>query len=432
MGQDALILGGPGKLRFVLNWRDDYESAGPVSRTWADLQVWVEDTLVWGHLRTTGQTEGITWSWIELLEFLATAWPYLQEEEQYPITFDSVLDEPAHLGELRGKAKLRWRNLPEAQAEEEDAILRDFTAVHDLAEALQGAYPPSLLLLRQGNTMLAATARQEWTLPFDETMATLAALGEAILDRAAQLDDPRSRIAKDRWNARGGTLPLMRLAIATSLDEATLREVWPIRLDVTPADDAVYELKATARMIGRQLKPQQLKAILDHIHHTPKGVPLDMTPLWEEAEKILQDYAGERPASQGYAVALMLRRRLGMDTEKIDPEQVLKNWSVTIQAIGIEDDTIDAVAIWSHNHRTTIFINPNGPRARYPTGKRITLAHEVCHLLIDIRGALPAAEALGGRVSRRVEQRANAFAAGAHPSARSGPRLRHRSAQVHL
>ena len=71
MGQDTLILGGSGKLRFVLNWRDDYESAGPVSRTWADLQVWVEDTLVWGHLRTTGQTEGITWSWIELLEFLA-------------------------------------------------------------------------------------------------------------------------------------------------------------------------------------------------------------------------------------------------------------------------------------------------------------------------------------------------------------------------
>ena len=62
---DARILGGPGKLRFVLNWRDDYESAGPVSRTWADLQVWVEDTLVWGHLRTTVQTEGITWSWIE-------------------------------------------------------------------------------------------------------------------------------------------------------------------------------------------------------------------------------------------------------------------------------------------------------------------------------------------------------------------------------
>ena len=181
-------------------------------------------------------------------EFLATAWPYLQEEEQYPITFDSVLDEPAHLGELRGKAKLRRRNLPEAQAEEEDAILRDFTAVHDLAEALQGAYPPSLLLLRQGNTMLAATARQEWTLPFDETMATLAALGEAIIIGPHNwtihaLESQRS------MECRRGTLPLMRLAIATGLDEATLREVWPIRLDVTPADDAVYELKATARMI---------------------------------------------------------------------------------------------------------------------------------------------------------------------------------------
>ena len=44
-------------------------------------------------------------------------------------------------------------------------------------------------------------------------------------------------------------------------------------------------------------------------------------------------------------------------------------------------------------------------------GARFTLAHELCHLLLDTKGSLPVAEVLGGSVPNAPEERANAFAA---------------------
>ena len=64
---DPLVFGEPGALRFILYWRDDYGSAGPVGRTWGDLQLWVDDTLVWGSpYGDAGQPQGVRWSWIDL------------------------------------------------------------------------------------------------------------------------------------------------------------------------------------------------------------------------------------------------------------------------------------------------------------------------------------------------------------------------------
>ena len=43
--------------------------------------------------------------------------------------------------------------------------------------------------------------------------------------------------------------------------------------------------------------------------------------------------------------------------------------------------------------------------------RRATLAHEICHLLVDSASSLPLVEVLGGRTAKHVEQRARAFAA---------------------
>jgi Zn-dependent peptidase ImmA (M78 family) len=73
---------------------------------------------------------------------------------------------------------------------------------------------------------------------------------------------------------------------------------------------------------------------------------------------------------------------------------------------------VDAAAIWGPHHGPAILLNQMPlSRASTPNGRRTALAHEVCHLLIDREGALPVAEVLGGQVVKRIEQRANAFAA---------------------
>lgn len=411
MGQEKLSFGVAGAFRVVLEWRDDYGSDGPIGRTWGALQLWVGDTLVWGELDSSGQIEGITWSWIELLEFLGNAWPYLVEEEQHPIIFDIRQDEPAHIGELWGRAKLRWLKLPEEQVDREDALLRDFLAVHDFAEALQGAHPPKLLILRRGGQILAATVRQERILSFDMTMSTLKDLGEAIKDRLAGLTDLRSEIARTRWANRDTMPTVQRLQIATGRDEPSLRRIWPIDVATNAANDALYELKAAARMIGQKVTDSQLKAILERVYNLPKGKHLALDDLHKKAADVITEHESQDPAAQGYLLASMLRAHLNCETGRVDPQQVLDTWGVSVQKFEINDLPLDAIAVWGAEHAPTILLNPAGPRTHHPTGTRSTLAHEICHLLVDMEGALPVAEVLGGNVPRAIEQRANAFAA---------------------
>jgi Zn-dependent peptidase ImmA (M78 family) len=410
MGQVATF-GNVKAFHVNIEWRNDYGSEGSIGMTWGDLQLWLGDTLVWGEQAGSGRTKGITWNWIELLEFLGNAWPYLTEEEQYPIAFDTQ-EEPRHLGELSGKARLRSRKLSDEIADQEDELLRDFLVVHDFSEALHGIFSPQLLCLRRGRQMLLATAQQEFVFSFTETMSTLESIGNEIVQRISGLTDKRSCIASGRWQKRNEMSNLQKLQIATGIDAALLHHIWPQDVE-SAANDNLYELKAAARMAGGKVSRDQLKSILKQIKQLARGKPLHLDDLWGKARHIVWEYKDEIPAVQGYALALMLRKHIQC-SDRVEPDEILQQWGVKFQKLESKDstlDAIDAIAVWSLKYTPIILFNPDGFRSRYMTGKRATLAHEICHILVDIEGALPVIEVLGGNVPRLIEQRANAFAA---------------------
>ena len=407
---DPLVFGKPGALRCILHWRDDYGSGGPVGRTWGDLQIWVDTTLIWGNpYGDAGQPQGIRWSWIDLPEFLAVAWPYLEEEETYPIEFASRFEAPRHLGELRGRAKLRRRSLAQGLAQAEEGLLDDFLLVHDLGESLKGAFPPGLLLLREGLRMRVATAAREWHLDFADTMGTLQSLAECILARTETLDDARSTLAWKRWRAREDLDRRSRLEVATGLSSQTIEHVWPRPLDA--ADGVPYSLKAAARMIGGALDDAAFRQILADIASIPSGPDPALAELRALAAEVMCDHQEDVPYVQGYRLAQALREHLSYEDGRTDPEGLLKQWSVEVRDHDLGSEQLDAIAVWGKEHRPTVLINTRGLRSRLPTGRRSTCAHEICHLLVDTEGALPAVEVLGGRVAPDLEQRANAFAA---------------------
>jgi Zn-dependent peptidase ImmA (M78 family) len=409
VGRVKLNFGSVGSLHINLEWRDDYGSDGPIGRTWGDLQLWIGDTLVWGELDSHGGTRGVTWNWIDFLEYLGNAWPYLNEEEQYPIIFDTRFDEPSHLGELWGRAKLRFRTLPDDVADQEDELLRDFLAVHDLSEAVQGISLPKLLCLRRGKQMVAATVRHEFVLSFDETIGTLAQLGNAIAERIVGLSDKRSENGASRWQKRDEISESKRLQIATGLDEAALRKVWPY--DVNAANDNVYELKAAARMLGHRVSDVQLKTVLNAIGSLRSTGKLKLGSLANKALAIIREQEAEAPATQGYFLAWMLREHIGRKSGRVEPDEILHGWGVLVRELEIKESNLDAIAVWGPRHKPTIFLNSVGPRSQQEKGRRSTLAHEMCHILADLDGALPVADVLGGNMPRGIEKRANAFAA---------------------
>lgn len=405
-----IIIGDANGLRCALQWRDDYGSAGPVGRTWGELQLWVGNTLIWGDaVGDRVQPQGLRWGWIDLLEFLAIAWPYLEEEETLPIEFDSAFDAPRHLGELRGRARLRWRRLPEDRTENEAEQLQDFLQVHDLGEALHGAFPPSLLLLRQGRQMRIATAAREWTLSFSDCMGVLMALADCVAERVGGLGDERSQLALKRWQGRDGLDVVQRLAVATALPAGQLERIWPLPLDA--GTSGLYELKAAARMIGNALSDRVLAKVLARVNDVPAGKASGLHEPRALAAEIMNECTADAPYQQGYRLAEWLREDGDSEAGRVDPAALLKQWGVDLQEIALDNPGLDAIAVWGEGRRPTVIVNAHGMRSKLPRGRRVTYAHELCHLLVDTDGALPAAEVLGGRVPPDVEKRANAFAA---------------------
>jgi Zn-dependent peptidase ImmA (M78 family) len=408
---ERLNVGREGGMRFLIDWIDAYPSDGPVGKTWGEMQLWVQDTLVWGYLDASGQARGVAWNWIDLLEFLANAWPYLVEEEAYPINFASEQKKPVCLNELWGCAKLRLHRFPDDQADEEDGVFRDFLAVHDFSEALYGASVPKLLCLRRGNELLAATERTEWILPFADTFAAVETLGERILSRLDGLTDRRSELARDRWGNRNAMPPMERWQIATGLDMELLDRVLPEKVDRAAANDAVYRFKAAARMLGKRVSETQLRDLLKQINSIGGGSLLNLPEdLLRQAADMAHRHVHEKPAIQGYCLANMLREFIACEG-RAEPQELLSSWGVSVREVKMQPSGLDAIALWAKDVIPTVLLNANGLRAKQPSGRRSTLAHEICHILVDRDGALPVVEALGGEVSFAIEQRAEAFAA---------------------
>ena len=117
------------------------------------------------------------------------------------------------------------------------------------------------------------------------------------------------------------------------------------------------------------------------------------------------------PYVQGYELALWLRDELHLSDGPVDPASLLTQWNVADGELSPLPEQLDAIAFWGDNHGPGVLTNPDGLYAQSPAGLKATLAHELAHLILDRKDALPAAEVLGGSTPHHVEQRARAFAA---------------------
>ena len=126
------------------------------------------------------------------------------------------------------------------------------------------------------------------------------------------------------------------------------------------------------------------------------------------------DASDLRPWTQGYLLAEELVLELGLlkdGTDWIDIERVYETLGVGHSEIRIEDDNVRAVAIASPTHQPFSLLNITHPTYSTYTGRRFTLAHELCHLLYDRSYGQQLAIASGPWAPRDLERRANAFAA---------------------
>jgi Zn-dependent peptidase ImmA (M78 family) len=120
--------------------------------------------------------------------------------------------------------------------------------------------------------------------------------------------------------------------------------------------------------------------------------------------------------ADGVELALRARAELAVPPsaaleQDLDLERVvLARLGVRVEEVHLDDPWIDGVAVAAPNQRPLIAVNRTGRFARTPWGRRMTLAHELCHLLHDVddRGRVAIVSNPWADAAR--ERRANAFA----------------------
>ena len=129
--------------------------------------------------------------------------------------------------------------------------------------------------------------------------------------------------------------------------------------------------------------------------------------------EVIASKEDEAPFAQGYELAAWLRSKLRIagDQGRVNPDEILESWRVPVTDVAIGLGDIDAIGCWGPRHGPAVLVNTDARHADNAGRRRATLAHEICHLLVDRSGSLPLVEVLGGRTAKHAEQRARAFAA---------------------
>ena len=354
----------------------------------------------------------------DFLSHLTEFWKPLMLRQTYPLALN-----PARPSQLRAKAEEHWAALPEQQVEEEDLILERFQDCHDLSRCFAGYFDlSSLWLIRSGEFMLIDTAERTAMVDYGIARDALQAAGNWIAER---LKDDRWSDLIACWRDRDAGDGTRLLRWSTSLDEVTVESLAADGLLVRPGSvtDAANdndELRLAARMASA-LPPEEVRAILERIAMFPKANAPQLDDLAGMVGIFMDvELASARPFEQGEAVAGFVRERFGITPEAaVDIFDLVRNLGVQIYPEPFDPPTLDALAVWGGRHGPAALLNiasqrhgGTSPGHAEDRGQvRVTLAHELCHFLIDRGHALGAVDVLRSRMPVAVEQRARAFAA---------------------
>lgn len=442
--------------RFALQFRlvDDPDAGGSALRraSWGELAIWVAGVnLTLARTPTQITTDAAVVPLLPVVEWLARSWNPLLHEERPP--------RPWPRGTVSA-ASWRMDVLRRTPSSDDDLLdllaeREAFWGRHGLGSALADFRVPDLHIRRLGESVELSWDDREWRsvplgvslaerpgraiLPAEEVAEVLHRWALAVLDAVATTAPLDHAATTELEGLRGQLVDLRQPA------HRPARLQWMAGVDLTAA---AVRLRKLAGVVGGEVQ-DTVRALLDAT--APQGglVARATLPallfrsasprLSEDDLAILVRLAGasggeattaftslrarapvpahlEAVTMDGVERAHVVREVLGLaDAQPLvdadDLETVLlPRLGVEVEDVHLDDTGVDGIAIAAPDRAPLIAINGSGRFARTPWGRRMTLAHELCHLLYDAddRG-------LVGVVSNpwadaATERRANAFA----------------------
>ncbi len=447
----AALFGDPGRFALGYELREDPDSAGDAAlrASWGALTIWVS-----GRCLTRGRTgEGQLLSDCEVpllpvLRWLLENWDFLLHEERLPL---------AH----KAPTSANWYVTSLRQLPRDESSLSAFLetrerwwARHALGAALPAFRVPDLHLRRYGESVELSWDDSEWksvgtgvemleqpgaarvevgqvSKPLHEWCRALLAdlaKSEAVQQQAEELralltDLTSSERQEKRLRLSAGSEMLERAArrlrtlagIGEGDWQETIRNLLGIRGDV---GEGLYlslpEPVLLYRSASPHLSASDLQKLLELCEGDSGGAQEKLHKFRERASCL---GSPETITQDGYDRALDLREKLDLaaDIPLLDHRDlesfVLPTLGVDVVSIHLDDGGVDGVALMGKDIAPKVAVNLAGRFSRTRCGRRMTLAHELCHLLHDGSAAGRVGIVSNPWASYPMERRANAFAA---------------------
>jgi Zn-dependent peptidase ImmA (M78 family) len=410
MVEEIRTIGPSDGLHFEFHF--DFGPSSTSNQAWGGARLFFADEVIWAAENENDEEAPLDWSWFDLLAYLSLNWPWIVLEQHYPIPVN-----PLYPGMLYQEAERRWQDLSEAEAEEEEILVYEFTLRHDLALALKGAFVPTVIILRHGEDCLIwlDALKKNEIRPFQEVIKTLESVGNFLAEIVGENSTGYAREIVNKWRKRGVFSDEMKLDILSGMEPVARKRLEggadPLMFWDLSTDDS--ELLAVARMTSAVYSQDIQTILITEIRAVNRHDTEELDNISAKAVSVVDQNA--LPWEQGYMLAEWLRGELEIrDDQLVRPECLLSDWHVDIRNIKLPYSAfaLDAVAAWGPRHGPVVVLNcSEGARFTTQNRMRTTLAHEICHMLLDRERGLPMAEVLGGMTPKLLEQRARAFAA---------------------
>lgn len=400
--------------------------------TWARIRIWAAGQNLTAHTRTdiSRTYDSLHWPAAFLARWILHTWPAFWERAGSPLP--NGLVSAARVCE---RLDARIANDPEGIdddfIDERDA----FVASHTLLAAAAGGVMPPIYLLKDGDAVFVdwVEAPGSSDVLFHARPGSLRVRADHFLNTirefmgwcSERVRESASRLSKeiDSWLAR-----LDKPAAAESI---LFGYLWPwgarapaAKHSLTPP--RMLNLPRNWRQSGALMDPGQFSAAVLFRALSPVVGEQDIKKLWTrlrkcpanpQAAKHIEARFGDvslepgvPPYDQGYSLAEQARKRLGNLDQPVDVEAFVQSLGVQVHDEELSNDSIDAATVWDDSHGPVIVVNKIERHAA-PWARRMTLAHELCHVLFDKRKSVPLMIASTAWAPPEIEQRANAFAA---------------------
>jgi len=437
------------KLSFLPNPHGEDDRAAPEERrSWGTFAIWVKGENICAHIEQGEILDSAHWYMLPFIEWIVANWDPLLHEERLPLS-NTGLSAAESLGQTR---------LPPLALKEVDEFAwMDTWAAwwgrHSLRAGSEGGLLPDAYIRRYRDTVEISTGAEPvqgvpreyvFLAPnriFHVDPVEVAETLFAVLDAAIR---ELMRRMPESGRLAGLHSRLAQLSTSSS-DRDTTRMAWLAGLG-----DQVDRYRAAARVVDETLahaSPEIRERLTGIRHPTPllvAGSPharllygavspeTSLDDVAQLAGLLTKTYVPDAsrwlarldqplelgelrqltPGQQGSRLGEQASQLLGDNPRGwIDVESILKNLDIATWELSLSDEDVRAVSVFGPTQRPFVFVNTRTRWVKGVGARRFTLAHELCHLLLDREYGDELAIATGPWAPVAVEQRANAFAA---------------------